>query len=97
MQDEKRVRADSIPVYSVFDSKGDAWSFPWLARTDETAQRMFAASALDPANDICKFAGDFTLFRIGFWDDNNGKFDMEETKKDLGTALQIRSRYEVNN
>lgn len=58
-------------LYSLFDSKAGVYLPPFVARNDELARRMIAASLLN-AKDIppAEYPADYTLFKIAEWNDD---------------------------
>jgi len=59
-------------MFSIYDSKAEAYNNPFYARNEATARRMFGAAAMDPNTDLHKFGGDFTLFMVGEFDEDTG-------------------------
>lgn len=59
-------------VYSVFDSKGAIYNAPFFLVNDQTAIRAFSRLVADAATMISHAPEDFTLNRIGEFDDNTG-------------------------
>ena len=76
-------------VYSVYDSKAEAYKAPFVAVSRGVALRMFRAAALDPESDLHRFGGDFTLFEIGDWEERQGAFRPLDAFVNLGTALSV--------
>lgn len=76
-------------VYSVMDSKSQAFCNPFTAHNDACAIRDFAFAAQDPATDICKYPTDFTLFRVGEFNFQTGVLIPEPTPYSLGLASSI--------
>ncbi len=76
-------------VFSIFDSKADAFLQPFFSPTAATALRSFQQSAQDEATQFHRFAGDYTLFEIGEWDQAKGTWVAHEAKVNLGLALQF--------
>lgn len=61
-----------LAAFSVFDSKAKAFGTPFFASNDQVALRMFSASINSGDSYVAKFPADFTLFRVGDWDDEHG-------------------------
>lgn len=81
-----------MKVFSVYDSKAEAYLPPWVAQTTAVALRRFEATAQDSNSDFSRFAGDYTIFEIGEWDEDGGSIVMYEAKHNLGTALQFSQK-----
>ncbi len=77
-------------IFSVFDSKADAYLPPFFAPTTAVGVRTFAAAANAEAHQFRMFAGDYTLFELGEFDERKGSFDLHEAHVNLGTALSYQ-------
>lgn len=74
-------------VFSVYDSKAEAFLLPIYAATTAVAIRMFGAACNDPKTDFARYAGDYTLFEVGTWDTTTGDHEKLEAKINLGLAI----------
>lgn len=61
-----------LEVFAVRDAKTEAYHQPFYARAIGEAKRMFINSA-DTGN-FAKHAGDYQLFHLATFDDNDGQF-----------------------
>lgn len=77
-----------MKIYSIYDSKAEAYLPLNFFPTKAAAIRSFSAAAQDPKSDFHKFAQDFTLFELGEWDEQTAKFVIHEAKIPLGTAVE---------
>lgn len=84
-----------VGVFTVFDSKAEVYLPPFYARTSGEAIRMFATSANENGHEFCKYPADYTLFRLGNYDDQNAKFDLDKTPGSLGLALEHQTNPEI--
>lgn len=75
-------------VYAIRDSKAEAYLSPFVERTKATALRAFANAAADPNHNFHRYAGDYTLFEIGEWDECKGVVRMYSTHINLGNAIE---------
>lgn len=75
-------------IFTVFDSKAEAFLQPYFSPTEGTAIRAFASAANDKDHQFSRYAADYTLFQIGSWDDLDGTITMYPAKLPLGTALE---------
>lgn len=75
-------------VFTVYDSKAEAYLAPFYANTAGLALRFFKATLEDPGHDFRKYPGDYTLFEIAVFDDQSGDFETHHAKINLGTALE---------
>lgn len=76
-------------IFSVFDSKAQAFIQPLFSQTRGTAIRAFTQAANDQAHDFNRFAEDYTLFELGSFDPNTGKFDLHSTPESLCLASTV--------
>lgn len=83
-------------VFSVYDSKALAFISPIFAPTIGVALRMFEAAANDQNHEFHKHAGDYTLFLLGEWDEDNGQFTNDNAHTNLGTALSMIKPVEID-
>lgn len=74
-------------IYSIQDSKAEAFTQPFFAATDNLAKRMVIMSMLDPENSLRVFAADYTLFALGFFDEHTGQITPHEAATNLGNLL----------
>lgn len=78
-------------LYSVFDAKLVVYSRPWPSLNDNAATREFMDAVQDgsnPNNQWHKHPEDFSLFRVGQFDDELGQL-IPETPKSLITASGV--------
>ena len=73
-------------VFTVYDSKAEAYLRPFFTPTKGLALRSFADAANDPREPVGKYPGDYTLFELGEYDDATGIITMHESKINMGTA-----------
>lgn len=59
-------------VFSVFDSKAKLYGQPYFAINEEVGVRHFAAAVRDPNSLMGRFAGDYTLFCVGTFNEETG-------------------------
>lgn len=76
-------------VFSVFDSKAEAYLRPFFAETKGLAIRSFRDAANDASSDMCKHAEDYTLYRVGFFSQSSGVLEPCNPES-LGNALTFK-------
>jgi len=87
-----------LNVYAIYDIKSKFYSRPYYCINDGVAVRSFSQLANDPASELCRHPTDFTLFRLGTYNDELGSFHNEEPPENLGLAASFKtSTMEVNN
>lgn len=79
-------------VYSVYDSKAEAYLPPMFLQARGVALRMFSAAIADEKHDFCKFAADYTLFELGEFNDSDACFTLHPSPVSLGNALEFKSQ-----
>ena len=83
-------------LYTVFDTSSGIHDRPFCAFSDQAAMRSFGDIATDPGHPVGKHPEDFSLFRIGDFDDNKGMLK-GEAPECLCTALELVSQRKRNN
>lgn len=86
----------NLNIYAVYDRKAEAYMNPFHAPLDGMAIRMFSQSVNDPQTMLSKYPDDFTLYRIGTFDDQTGMYTQEDHHKYLGTATQFKTETPVD-
>lgn len=82
-------------MYSVFDRCSGVYDRPFPSRSDAEAIRSFTDIACDTDHPIGKHPGDFTMFRVGTWDDNTGNLDCNAPEKVINGLEAVASRENV--
>lgn len=78
-----------LKIFSVYDSKVEAYLPPLFYKSKGEFLRAFAEAASDPKSNIGKYPGDYTAFEIGSWDDSKSFFDLHKTPQSLGVAIEF--------
>ena len=76
-------------MYSIYDSKAGIYAFPFFQQNDAMAVRAFGTVAADPNTTINAHPGDFSVYRLGTWDDESGVVAMDDTRMHLCTGLDV--------
>lgn len=79
-----------MKIFSVYDSKANAYMQPFFSPTAGTALRAFETIANEEGHEFCKHAADYTLFEIGEWDEFDGQLIQLEAKVNLGLAIELK-------
>lgn len=80
-----------INVYTIFDTASGAYMRPFFAQSDGQALRSFKDIANDTEHEIGRHPEDYSLHRIGVYDDNKGALTPEDNEC-LATALEMVSQ-----
>jgi len=81
-------------VYTVYDSKAEAYLAPFYFQTNGQSLRAFTDACNDPNHAFYKHPSDYTLFFLGEYDDGTATFIMG-TKVSMGTAIEFRTQREI--
>lgn len=82
----------NLKMFSVYDSKIEAYMAPIFCRTNGEALRRFEATAAQEDHDFNLHAADFTLMAVGEWDDEKGIITNYEANISLANALEFRNQ-----
>ena len=75
-------------MYGIYDSAIGAYKQPFFMQQDGAAMRGFTDLCMNAETDLAKHPKDFTLFRLGIFDDQTGEIS-GETPVSLATAQEI--------
>lgn len=78
-----------LKVFTVYDSKAEAYLQPFCAQTKNTAIRAITDSVNNPKSEFHRWPADYTLFEIGVYDDQAGAYTMHEVKTNLGCLVEF--------
>jgi len=81
-----------MKLYTVYDSKVEAYLTPFFLPNADMAIRVFTDCANDSAHQFCRWASDYTLFQIGEYDDTSGRLLAIAEHINLGLAASYKSR-----
>ncbi len=74
-------------IYSIFDTASGLYSRPFFTCSDAEAIRSFSDIATDAEHPIGRHPADYTLFRLGIFDDRDGNLT-DEVNSSLCNALE---------
>lgn len=78
-----------LEIFSVFDSKADAFINPFFLQHVAMATRAIVDAGTDPTSMFKKHPEDYTLFHLGQLDDHTAAFEMLLVPENLGTVAQL--------
>lgn len=84
-----------LKIYSVYDSKAEAFASPMYFQTKGQAIRSFTEAANDKSHPIGKYPEDFTIFELGEFNDSNSRFTLYDTPYSLGLAIEFVKKESV--
>lgn len=81
-----------LKMYAVFDSATEMYGRPFFMVADGQAMRSFKdqVNAKDATNELSNHPDDFTLFALGDFDDNTGRFRVLDVPSSLVRGKDIR-------
>lgn len=79
-------------IFSVYDTKAEAFNTPFFMSTLGQATRGFADEVNNPNSLLSKHPEDYTLFELGEYDDSNASFTLLPSPKNIGLALEFVNR-----
>ena len=81
-----------LRLFSVYDTKADAFNTPFACPTNGIAIRHFSDMANNPESSISRHPGDYKLFCVGDFDDSTGRVVSSEPRR---AGLRERLRAEA--
>lgn len=79
-----------LKVFSILDTKADAFMSPFFMSTTGQAVRAFKDLVNDPKSSVYKHPGDYRLVHIGLFDDQLGKLESLDQVEPLGYGSDYR-------
>lgn len=92
-EDATDIHVRSLNLYALYDSKIEAYTPPFVAQSDREAIAAAVSDAIRENSKVSTFASDYTLFRIGEWDERNAGVQLLITPASLGLVHQLRDAY----
>ncbi len=77
-----------LNIYSIYDTAAGLYSRPFFTASDAQASREFSDLATDKNHPVGMHPEDYSLFRVGLWDDNKALLT-NEANECLATALEL--------
>lgn len=81
----------TLKIFSIRDSKGEAFGQPFFQKTHGEAERNFKTLVSDEKSMISKFPEDFDLYYIGEYDDQKGLIKSLDTPQHITKAVALNS------
>lgn len=76
-------------VFSVYDSKAEAFLPPWILPKRAQAIRIFSDCINSADHQFGQNPEDYTLFVLAEWDDGSGDYDTSSLKYSLGNGVEF--------
>jgi len=77
-------------VFTVYDSKAEAYLPPFYQPTVGQALRLFGDMCTDETHQFYRHPEDFTLFALGEYNDEKASFNLTATPVSLGLAVEFK-------
>lgn len=77
-----------LTIYSIYDTASATYMRPFFLASDGQATRMFKDIACDAEHEVGRHPEDYSLIRIGIFDDQNSKITPEDPEC-IATALEM--------
>ena len=78
-------------IYTIHDSKADAYLPPFFLHADGMATRSFQDCIHDPEHNFGKHPQDYTLFNIGSFNDKTSELEYYSPIKNLGNGVEFKT------
>ncbi len=75
-------------MFVIFDSKANAYLQPWFLSQDGMALRVFSDCVNDKEHNFGRHPEDYTMFRIGEFNDQDANIDWEAPKS-MGNGIEF--------
>ena len=76
-------------IFTIFDTAAKAYLPPFCLHNDQMAMRVFGDCVQSADHQFSKHPSDYTLFKIGVFDDENGKITTETAPQSLCNGIQF--------
>ncbi len=81
-------------IFTIYDDKAECYLPPFYMKTVGEALRAFTESVNDPNHPFCKYPADYTLFKLGQFDDGKASFEIHATPGAIGKAIEYKQTRE---
>lgn len=79
-----------MKVFSVHDSKAEAFMQPFFLKTVGEAERALSNLVRESDHNFSKYAEDFTLFELGVWNEQKGLFTLYDAPRSVASLITYR-------
>ena len=76
-------------VFSIYDQAADAYLPPFVLPRVEMAKRTFEQCINSKDHQFNLAPQDYTLFLLGNWDDETGRYSLRESNTSLGNGIEF--------
>lgn len=80
-----------LEMYSVYDKVAQAYMPPFFTHNEGLAVRSFGASVNNPETVFFRHPTDYTLHKLGNFDDNSGEFELQHEPLKVCSAMDLKA------
>lgn len=84
-------------IYVIYDSKAGLYNTPFFMLNDAVALRSFTDLAQDKSTDVGRHPEDFTLYKIGLYDDVSADIKLSKPAETMCRAIEVVSNLPPQN
>lgn len=81
-----------VEIFAVFDSKARSFGQPFFCLNEGVAIRAWTESVRDPQTQFNKYPEDFSLFKLGYFNDQDAAFELLTAPLNLGLAATFKEQ-----
>lgn len=75
-------------IFTVYDTKAQAYLPPFILPRAEMAKRIFSDCINSDDHQFGKHPEDYTLFHLGNWDDDTAEYHLKNAPTSLGVGVE---------
>lgn len=79
-----------IKIFSIYDSKAEAYLQPFFMMSKGQAMRAFDTAVNTAGDNFCKYAADYTLFELGEFDDTHAIFTTLNAPVSICNGIELK-------
>ena len=82
-------------IFTVYDSKAEAYLQPFFLDTVGMAIRAVSDCVNDVNHNFCRHAEDYTLFELGSYVESKGVFELHASPVSIGKLQEFKAQFEL--
>ena len=79
----------NLGMYTIYDVKADVYTTPFFLMNDEVAKRHVMSALQDPETTFFRHPADYTLYKVGEWDDQGAQLNPTNGPQLVTTLLEL--------
>jgi hypothetical protein len=84
-----------LEIFSIYDAKASAYITPFFLPNEAMALRAIKAAGSDPNHMFGKHGDDYSVYRLGTFDDESADMLLEAQPQFIGVVAQIVKEYDI--